>query len=97
MSGKSQQSNNHLYIAFHLRNSVNASADAARIGVVLNDIFGKHQVETVDLDVQDKEIIYRVNKPILADNDGQREFFERLQRLFSVSEEYHPHFTQIYG
>jgi len=96
MSGK-PQANNHLYIAFHLKNSVNASADAARIGVLLNDIFGKDQVETVDLDVQDKEIVYRVNKPILADSKGQKEFFQRLQNLFSASEDYHPHFTQIYG
>lgn len=89
--------NHCIYIAFHLNASLNASADAARIGVLLTKIFGEEQIESIDLDVQDKEIVYRVNKPVLADSNGQQIFFQALQKLLAETEEYHPHFTQIHG
>ena len=87
----------YVYIAFHLRNSVNASADAARIGTLLNKVFGIEQVESIDLNVQDREVIYRVNKPVLADREDQVAFFEALDRLLEGTEEYTPHFTQIHS
>ena len=89
--------NYSIHIAFHLNASLNASTDAARIGVLLSKIFGEEQVEIIDLDTQDMEIVYRVNKPVLADSSGQQVFFQALQKLLAETEEYHPHFTQIHG
>lgn len=89
--------NHCIYIAFHLNASFSPSADAARVGVLLGEIMGTDQVESVDLDIQDKEIIYKVNKPLLADENDQQAFFQGLQKVFSETEEYHPHFTQIHG
>lgn len=88
---------NAVFIAFHLKSSLNASADAARLGVLLERTFGIEQVETVDLDTQDKEVVYKLSKPVIASKDEELEFFESLKTLFSKTEEYHPHFTQIYG
>lgn len=89
--------NHCIHVAFHLNSSPNASADAARLGVLLVKIFGEGQIETVDLDIQDNEIVYKINKPVLADNDVHQGFFQSLQRLFAETDEFHPHFTQIHG
>jgi len=86
-----------LHIAFHLKNTLNAATEAAKIGKLLSEIFGPEQVETVDLDTQDKEVVYRVNKPVIASTDEYQEFFKSLKDLLAQTEEFHPHFTQIYG
>ncbi len=88
---------NAVYIAFHLKNSLNAPADAARLGVLLERTFGVEQIETVDLDTQDKEVVYKVTTPLLASTEEGLLFFESLKTLFEKTDEYHPHFTQIYG
>lgn len=86
-----------VYIAFHLKSSINAATDAARIAVLLGETFGVEQVETIDLDTQDKEVVYRIAKPILHDEQQEQDFFKQLRELFLDTEDFHPHFTQIYG
>lgn len=89
---------NALYIAFHMKNTLNTSAEAASLGVFLEKIFGVAAVETVDLDwSQDREVIFKLIKPILEEKSAEVEFFQKIKRLFEETEDYHPHFTQLYN
>lgn len=83
-----------LFIAFHLKNTLNGSVEAAGLVKLAQEIFGSHGIETVDLDwSQDKEVIFRVSRP--EGEEATVKFFQNLQELFKKTEDFHPHFTQI--
>ncbi len=83
-------------MAFHLQSRPSAASDAAKIDDLLERFFGAESVDSVDLDIQDNEIVYRINKPIISSNEELLEFFKSLKKLFESTAEYTPHFTQIH-
>lgn len=88
---------NCLYVAFHLKNSVNSGADAAALSKLVYGFFPEERVEALDLDLsRDLEAIFRVTKPLLDTQEENLAFFQALKDLFEATEEYSPHFTQLY-
>jgi len=97
MEKATKNSNNSLFIAFHLKNSVNSAVEGGKLTELVYGLFPEDRVEAVDLDLsKDHEAIFKLNKPILDSAEENLDFFISLRKLFEETEDYHPHFTQLY-
>lgn len=97
MEKQGKSTGNCLYIAFHLKNSGNTAVAAGELTSLVYKHFAEDRVEALDLDLsRDLEAIFRVSKPVLDTQEENLAFFQALKELFEVTEDYSPHFTQLY-
>lgn len=97
MEKKHTATTNSLFIAFHLRNSVNTAVEGGKLTELVYSLFPADRVEAVDLDLsKDFEAIFRVSRPVLDSAEENLIFFNCLRQLFEATEDYNPHFTQLY-
>lgn len=45
--------------------------------------------------LSEKEIVYRIEAPVFADNESYSTFFKKLKKMLIMLERYKPHFTSI--
>lgn len=86
-----------VHVSFHLVGDTTFPQQKQELEGVLADIFGKtfslaHEDPAVQ---QDREVIYRIQKPVMEGEALNREFFVGLQRLFNDTHRYLPTFTQV--
>lgn len=85
-----------VYVAFHINEDVRASGESARILNTVTEIFGDssgkaHEVATMD----SREIVVKLQRPVMDSDSEEKAFFEKLSRLFAVCSIHNPHFTPV--
>lgn len=85
-----------VYVAFHVTDETSSNATALRLSQLMEGIFGDTQSFVLDSgDWSNKEIIYKIQKPVLVSNSAMASFFDKLKQLFNAASSMTPHFTQI--
>lgn len=88
-------SDHSLYVAFHITDDVSTSASVARLMRLMESTFGTLQMKAVETSgTTSKEVIFKVQKPLLNTADAQLEFFQKLESVMIATSIYSPHFTQ---
>jgi len=87
---------NHVYLAFHFASDISSVSQLTRLKHLLADTFGEEEFSEimVDLDLT-KEVIFKVNVPMIMSPAIRREFFIKLLRVFNATSQFTPHFTQV--
>lgn len=83
-----------LYLAFHPTDEVTFNSTQQRIDGLMKRLFGDGQRREY-CNSTEKEIIYRVQKPIFLAKGELKEFFMNLQLVFNAADRHNPHFTQF--
>lgn len=86
----------NLHISFHLVGDPTYKQQKTSLDDLMEKLFsGRYELEHEDLpDQHDREVIYRLSKPLLNDEEELREFFTKLKELFEAMHRYLPSFTQ---
>lgn len=89
-------SDSNLYISF--RGDINLIDEESRkrIDNAFKRIFNTSFKKVSDpKSLYEVEIIYEVSTPIFKDDNSNKEFYKKLNKLFFDLEDYCPHFTQF--
>lgn len=81
-----------IHIAFHPTDEVGFTSALQRMDDLMERLFSQEQRREYS-SAEQKEIIYRVQKPIFMAKDELNKFFTNLNVIFNVASNYSPHFT----
>lgn len=81
-----------IHLAFHPTDEVGFNSTLQRIDDLMERLFKEEQRREY-CNAEQKEVIYRVQKPIFMAKDELKKFFTSLQVIFNVASKYSPHFT----
>ena len=86
----------NLHLSFHLVGDSTFGVQKKLLENLLYKNFGPtYQLEHEDpSEASEREVIYRLQKPIIDNKTSYKEFFEKLAVLFEESKRYLPSFTQ---
>lgn len=98
-----------VFVAFHVPSDMTYDTTVLKIEKTINNLFGDEQnfefsSRRSENDADDPiavdnsyEILYRIQKPLTLGGVSFQEFFDKLNTLFSLTDNMTPHFTQISG
>lgn len=89
--------NSKLYVEFHVENTYSINKSLSYLDSTLTNLFGDEcrLVNSSDISRDLKSVLYRIDKPVIKSNEEAVEFFANLREIFTVYEEFLPHFTQF--
>lgn len=93
----------YIYLAFYISTEKGYTRSRKSIEDVIHEYFGGSvslfSTESVrrvseDSDSDAEVLIYSLRKPVLKETVAMQKFFSDLEKVFSILNEYSPHFTQ---
>jgi len=85
-----------VFVAFHINEDVKASGESARILSAIGDVFGDKSGKAHELTTMDsREIVVKLQRPVMDSLADEREFFQKIWQLFTITASHSPHFTQV--
>lgn len=81
-----------VHLAFHTTDELSFNATLQRLDTLMERHFDEAQRREYS-SAEQKEIIYRIQKPLFMAKDELNKFFGNLQVVFTVASSYSPHFT----
>jgi hypothetical protein len=85
-----------VFVSFRPADSSTLNTASENLDEIMKKKFGDAQRREF-LSEEPLEIVYRLQKPIIADNSAMKEFFEDLRSLFISTSHLQPYFTQFEG
>jgi len=88
----------YLFIAFHNSYDDSVQASQAKLEKLMKEIFKndeRYHLMSSGEEIEDNEIIYRFQKPLMASERETLAFFTKLKLVFQMTSEMSPHFTQM--
>ena len=85
-----------VFVAFDITDDTTSSAAMTRLSNLMEDLFGDTQsIALFSSDWGVKEVVYRIQKPVLVSKDAMNDFFKKLEQLFITASSLAPRFTQL--
>lgn len=86
----------HVHVSFHLVGDATYASQRQAIEALLTSHFGAtFAVEHEDPEgPTEREVVYRIQKPIILETVALKEFFTHMKELFDATQRYLPSFTQ---
>lgn len=85
-----------IYVSFRLVGDSTYPQEKLALDKLIEGLF--HEAYSVDHEdpegLQEREIVYRIQKPLVASEADVRQFFLNLQTIFASMKRYLPSFTQ---
>lgn len=81
-----------LYIQFHTKES--SAEEVRQLKESFAQTFGEMSTIVID-DIEDNEIVFRVETPVILDVESIRAMFLNIESVFEDFQSMYPHFTQI--
>lgn len=86
----------YLFIAFHLSDDSEMQNNIIKLDRIMNDIFNEVQSKVTEAEsTGTREVIYKIQKPIISSNNEHKQFYSNLKTIFTITEKFTPHFTQM--
>lgn len=83
-----------LYLSFHSLDEANINRDFAHVDRLMNDEFSDNQEKMFE-SREDREVVYKLTKPIFVSSNEMESFFQKLKIVFNAAASMQPHFTQF--
>lgn len=86
----------NLHVSFQLVDDATYRKQKETVEALLEERFpGGFSVEHEDLEgLPEREVVYRLQKPVLVQPEAMEDFFQKLQELFELTHRHLPAFTQ---
>lgn len=86
---------NKLAVTFHVPDNESPEAAMLFIQKGINEIFDSSAIYVPTSEQLSEEIMFSIQKPLVNSPEFMEEFFKKLSRLFDLTYNYLPHFTQL--
>jgi len=93
----SNENDLYVFLAFHIPDDSDSQLHINNITNIMNQYFQDSTFKTIDPEFSESyEMIYKIQKPLVASNEDVLSFFENLRTVFRTTDRFTPHFTQVH-
>lgn len=88
--------NINIHVAFQVSSETSPAIADVRLRAIIKELFEESdfQQEFMSQNESGGEIIYQFQAPLLFSDTNNKDFFEKLDKIFEVADDMEPHFTQ---